>query len=352
MNDLQALRELGTTLDTDHSGPVAEIRARVMAGLSVAGSRRSIRRQAVPRLGWRVALAGGLAAAMAAGAFTLHLGDIDRNAPPRGAAGPPRSAAGPPRGAAGPADLLRLAARTAATAPELTPRPDQFILIESTVSDMMAAQPVGPGPVAPPGPGPTRMPWHPVTTRHWQEWRSADGTHDGLIRGSHGDSTRLPGCVNGLETTVPGDDHGPAPCRVAPGYLKDLPTDADAMLAYLGRMAADYHLEARSAAVLLLFQGYLPPPARAALFEALAKIPGAVLIDDLTDAAGRHGMAVARTTDGVRGALIFDPASYAFLGARTDAVADNVSGLPVGATLWSHAIDRIAVVDQAGQLPG
>ena len=38
MSELPALRDFGATLDTDHVGPVAEIRARVMAGSVAAGS--------------------------------------------------------------------------------------------------------------------------------------------------------------------------------------------------------------------------------------------------------------------------------------------------------------------------
>jgi hypothetical protein len=41
--------------------------------------------------------------------------------------------------------------------------------------------------------------------------------------------------------------------------------------------------------------GYARPRAMAAMFSAAAKMPGATVIRDAVDAAGRHGVAVAQT---------------------------------------------------------
>jgi len=350
MSDLQTLRDLGASLDADHVAPVADIRAHVMAAAGTAaassvpaGPRSATRRRSVPHLRWRIALAGGLAAALAGGVVTLYPSNVDRGAPPDSVTGEPSPIEAQ--------QLLRLAALAAATTRELTPRPDQFILIESTFSTMATSKPAGPGAPPPPAPSPATMEWGPARTMQTQEWRSADGTRDGLLRDGNGAAVRTPGCVNGKETFTDMPGGAPAPCQVLPGYLKDLPTDPDAMLAHLRRTDMAQQ-GVYSTAVGLLFQGYLAPPARAALFRALATLPGITVVEDLADAAGRHGVAVTRTSDGVRGALIFDPASHAFLGARTDVVAaNNPLGLPFGATPWSHAITRYAVVDQVGQLP-
>ncbi|MBV9092274.1 MAG: CU044_5270 family protein [Streptosporangiaceae bacterium] len=65
------------------------------------------------------------------------------------------------------------------------------------------------------------------------------------------------------------------------------------------------------------FVAVLPPRLGAALFQALARIPGVYLIPHVTDYAGRPGMAVAMTSYGQRQELIFDPNTYQYLGSQT-----------------------------------
>ncbi|GAA4572572.1 CU044_5270 family protein [Planotetraspora kaengkrachanensis] len=67
--------------------------------------------------------------------------------------------------------------------------------------------------------------------------------------------------------------------------------------------------------VLLSF--YVTPRQQAALYGALAYIPGVTVIDDVADAAGRHGQAFGITdSQSVRSEIIIDSRTYRYLGTR------------------------------------
>lgn len=70
----------------------------------------------------------------------------------------------------------------------------------------------------------------------------------------------------------------------------------------------------------LLRETLAPPDLRAALYRVAARIPGVELVGEVTDQAGREGIAVARTSDDfdylARNELIFDPDTSEFLGER------------------------------------
>jgi hypothetical protein len=83
----------------------------------------------------------------------------------------------------------------------------------------------------------------------------------------------------------------------------------------------------------------------AALYRAAALIPGVTVVADVTDAIGRHGVAVAFTYQGTRMEWIFNRQTVRYLGARHINVAD-------GATTSMAAVVQRAFVDHAGQLPG
>jgi hypothetical protein len=353
MDDLQTLRALGASLDVPPEGAVADVRARVLTGVAPTttpgpvpatawGLRgpgrwrgRSARAHRLPR---RLAVAGGLAAAVAAAVTVAALTWPSGATAPTGA-GLPASSGGPvPRDGAG---VLRLAARAVIAVPGLDPRPDQFVYTETRTVQRIDAGPVASGA---PDPGETVVipALGPPRTLQQQEWRSADGTHEGLVRTAGAADVQVPGCVAGVETI------GGQPCSPDPGYL-NLPADPAGILALLRERSAG--IGEFPAAGELLAHGYVPPAARAALFEALATLDGVTVLDDLTDAAGRHGVAVARTSGGVRGALIFDPFGYALLGFRSDVVAGNAWNWPAGVTWYTTALLRTAVVDRPGDLP-
>ncbi|WP_242884851.1 CU044_5270 family protein [Actinomadura litoris] len=100
-----------------------------------------------------------------------------------------------------------------------------------------------------------------------------------------------------------------------------------------------------------LVNGSLVPPRLAAgLYRAAAMIPGVVLVPDAVDAAGRHGMAVARVRGPERSEWIFDRKTYAYLGERSVLVEDGDAGKK--GTVVSHsALLAVGVVDKRGRLP-
>ena len=110
-------------------------------------------------------------------------------------------------------------------------------------------------------------------------------------------------------------------------YLAALTTDPDALLAKIYQETKGHgrspDQEAFTTIGDLLGGSYPPAALTAALYKAAAKIPGVVTVDDAVDdavdAAGRHGVAVARLdeTSGQRTEWIFDQKALTFLGERT-----------------------------------
>ncbi len=133
----------------------------------------------------------------------------------------------------------------------------------------------------------------------------------------------------------------------------DLPTDRDGMRAYLYSVRTDLPVDQQAfTRVGDLIRGkYLPSASLAAVFEAAGTIPGVTLVPDAVDAAGRRGIAVARTHEGLRRELIFDPTTYAYLGERDIVVESQDDTPPPGTVVTSTARIRTAVVDRPDQLP-
>ncbi|MFC4030035.1 CU044_5270 family protein [Streptomyces polygonati] len=123
--------------------------------------------------------------------------------------------------------------------------------------------------------------------------------------------------------------------------LSRWPTEPHALL---GKMGRDPRTQARQIMTVLAEAPAVPPRIGAALFRALALIPGADLVDrPVKDAMGRRGTAIDyRFSEQDHEYLILNPRTYAYLGfrtvsyGRTTAVAREVTG----------------VVDHPGQLPG
>ncbi|MGW6013844.1 CU044_5270 family protein [Streptomyces sp. NPDC055210] len=190
-----------------------------------------------------------------------------------------------------------------------------------------------------------------------QMWESADGVEGWLIDPAVNDSSE------GETLTLP-DEQGNTP-KAHMGspsydYLAKLTTDPDALLAKIYKETEGQgntpDQQAFSTIGDLLSESYPPPELYAALFETAAKIPGVVVVDDAVDAAGRHGVAVARLdeTSGQREEWIFDKKSHVYLGAR------NVQVKPVkeegiliksGTVNFTMAIKNRAVVDGMKQTP-
>ncbi|GGW92603.1 CU044_5270 family protein [Streptomyces lomondensis] len=190
------------------------------------------------------------------------------------------------------------------------------------------------------GDGPAKL--EPVRQR--EIWLSVDGSQAGML---HDPGVRSDHEL--LEKPAPG-----APSDTTYRHLQTLPTDPDKMYDWLNSVSegSDSKDEANFVLVGDLARESLMPPAQAAaLYRAAAKISGVFVVDDAVDAAGRHGVAVARIDDGERVELIFDRKTKEFLGEREVAVEDLEYGFEKGEVTGRFAVLERAVVDRRGQRP-
>ncbi|MGW3658795.1 CU044_5270 family protein [Streptomyces sp. NPDC005151] len=143
-------------------------------------------------------------------------------------------------------------------------------------------------------------------------------------------------------------------------YLATLTTDPDALLAKIYKETKGQGNSPDQQAFTtigdLLNESMPPADLSVALFKAAAKIPGVVLVKDAVDAAGRHGVAVARLdeTSGARTEWIFDAKSYTYLGERTIQVrphGGDSGKIKPGTILFTSAITVRQAVDEMKQLP-
>ncbi|GAA4362390.1 hypothetical protein GCM10023088_03990 [Actinomadura verrucosospora] len=292
---------------------VERLRSEVPADIDVTGAENRWRRRAYggPVRRRRPLLLSGVAAAACAGVVATFLA---------GHREPGRTAEV--------AAVLDRAADRAAAAP--APRADQIVYQETVTRRRVG--------------GTGR--WYEVRTR---TWLPAGGAGSGLVIEKNSVRPR-PG-----EELPPDGESVVGPCPASPPierpYLGALPTDTGALLDLLADQGEGDRGDRQWAAASDLIDRPAPPRVRAALYRAIAEIPGVRLRDDGVDAAGRHGVAVTRTRDGVRDELVFDRASHRFLGTR-DVVAGKGGpfGVP-GTTTQSSALLDTAIVDRA-PLPG
>ncbi|WP_018351922.1 CU044_5270 family protein [Longispora albida] len=235
-------------------------------------------------------------------------------------------------------ELLRKAAHTAENEPEITVLANQFVFTETS-----ARYPVAPGSA-------NSSSYEIVTV---YAWRSADGTRDGLTRqegGTSAGSALVPGCSSGTVQPV-GPDGKPipgkrTPCTPDPAYQPGLPQTPGEMRNYLYRQGGGSAQGAFGAIGALLKDRYLPPKIRAVLFKAATTIPGVDVAYGITDAAGRPGIAIARTEDGTRQELVFAPDTFTFRGWQVRSAIGEVD-----MNARPYAIIRTAVTSVAGTLP-
>ncbi|MDG6102140.1 CU044_5270 family protein [Dactylosporangium aurantiacum] len=275
-----------------------------------APGRRTSRRPLLAAAGLATAAAGVAVAVLLStgttpgGAPTTTTG---RTAP--GSAPGSASAAAPTLRPVSVAEVLDLAA---AAPGALTPAPGQFVVTESLVSD-----------VAELGAGGRYLYRMKRTT-----WSSSDNSRPGAVRTEQLAPRPYPGEPVPADAPAGGTVEVRVLCPVKGGAARQdyafnatLPTDAQGMLAYFARFpggGADKNSYLWKAGTELA-AAPMPQAQRAAVFQALKRIPGAQLVGDVTDAAGRPGTAVGYrdARDGSRRDLIFDPVTFAYLGSRT-----------------------------------
>ena len=159
-----------------------------------------------------------------------------------------------------------------------------------------------------------------------------------------------------------------------------VPTDSDGLLAAIYRLVEDPACApilvgdtVQDRAFILIdgmFQSVMPAEVRAALYQALPKIPGVTVVQGATDAAGRRGVVFARaaaiegsgSSDWLRLEIILDSHTYRYLGARHVVTRDHFTpDTPSGSkgtrnhkgqVLVSRAQVALAVVDAPCKRPG
>ncbi|WP_309115331.1 CU044_5270 family protein [Saccharothrix sp.] len=292
MDDLKLVRDLADDTPLPTAADLAPARARLMTALAAEQSPRTRRNR-----GFVLAGASTLAAA-AAVAAVVTLAPVD-------------VVGGPAPAVAGAAEVLNQAAAKARTEPFVEPRPDQFLYARSA------------------GGG--------------ESWLSVDGTRDGAVSGPDG-LTPLPGCRDGVRAVYKGTAILPnlsEPCEPDPAYKRDLPTTADEMLAYLNATASGGpgNINARGKDVMNLAGSLVKPDAKAALFEAAARVEGLEVVRNTQDTTGRPAVAIEWPAPVAPGdkpqktTLYFDPATYEYLG-----------------NTWGPA-EEMSIVDAVGQRP-
>ncbi|MFH8498867.1 CU044_5270 family protein [Streptomyces coeruleorubidus] len=273
---------------------------------------------------WGLALGAAMAAGAAVVVLTLDFGSPDAplNTPPASAAS---------------VELLERAALAAATTPQTKVRTGQYsyvktvgytsVLSETKSGEMQLLR----------------------ESEAMEQWTSVDGSERTLQR-KDGNDNLLPGTPGRGSLNAPTYD-----------FLAALPTDPDALLKQIRDDAQENHgagsdsttgpdQEAFVTIGDLLRSGVTPPATTASLYRAAALIPGVDVVPDAVDAAGRKGVAVARTHDGERTEWIFDKSTARLLGERTVLVEDNAWG-KAGTVVTSVAVVDSGIVDEAGQTP-
>ncbi|MFF8918116.1 CU044_5270 family protein [Streptomyces sp. NPDC015032] len=187
-----------------------------------------------------------------------------------------------------------------------------------------------------------------------QIWNSLDGTEGWLIDPAVNDSPE------GETLSLP-DEKGDVPVADLNGpsynYLAELTTDPDKLLQKIYKETEGQgntpDQEAFTTIGDLLGESYPPAGLYSALFKAAAKIPGVVVVDDAVDAAGRHGVAVARLdeTSGERLEWIFDRKTHVFLGERSVQVRGDSGAVKRGTVMFTSAIMTRAIVDDIKETP-
>jgi hypothetical protein len=319
---------------------VLEGRRRLLAAANgtLPPAHRPARRLFVlPRTGVRLAVVGALAVTIAVGVtIAQNVGGTDPQGHPRPVL--PVIPRGPVANAA---DLLNRAA-TAAESRPFAPRPDQWIYVE----DHQRFPAIG-----------TRLttPKTPLVNFVERTWWRADGRQVARTQEGH---------------------YGDGKLRVESGnqlwkhnypVLAALPTDPTALDDWVaahefigGRKPTN--AEERATALYqqycaVLRNGVAPPKIEAAIYRAIARIPGVTLRKNTVDMAGRPAIAVGRIVEGyLSQEILVDPKTYAYLAEREVVIKDHSSSgldgeltVKKGAVLnlEMHSISKI--VDKPGR---
>ncbi|MGW5689291.1 CU044_5270 family protein [Nonomuraea sp. NPDC003754] len=208
---------------------------------------------------------------------------------------------------------------------------------------------------------------HSDTAEASEEWLR----YDGMQAAGYGEDGKLHVGPEGNPLDPDDDDLSP---QQYDAKLRELPTDPRKLLAKVTR---DRHwikgsheegvprevvpADVRAYTVIMLYlsrYGSMPPRLEAAMFRALALIPGVRIEQGVSDAAGRSGLGVWQEQAGDarpgRKYEILDPTTYRYLGSRTVWLRDELrpgETEPVArkGAVWSTALLASVIVDRPGQ---
>ncbi|AJF64083.1 CU044_5270 family protein [Streptomyces vietnamensis] len=290
------------------------------------------------RLGW---IAAPMAAcAVVAGVAVLAPRDAPGGSPGHVSAGQSTSPEA--------VQVLSGAALAAAAAPAPDARPGEYVYVKSLVAHAGRGAAGGRATLPP---------------AHQREvWLSVDGSRPGLLREPGAADTELGAEAPVYELDGPGATPRKTTLETAPpsvtnpthAYVATLPTDPEALLRLVRDQTrageGDADQRAFTAIGTLLAETWAPPKVTAALYEAAARIPGVTVLPSAKDAAGREGVAVARTAHGEQTQWIFDRTTSAFLGERT-VLTETTSAGRAGTVLGVSAVLAKAAAPAPGELP-
>lgn len=150
---------------------------------------------------------------------------------------------------------------------------------------------------------------------------------------------------------APGGDFYSYPSPVGPDALAALPRDPQELLNHIYEVTRGTGRSADGEALVyiadLLRSGVVSADLRAALYEAVAGIPGVEITEEVATLDGQIGMSIGRveTVDNTRQDIIIDPVTGLFIGER-EVRLEAGWGFPAGtATAWTSV--RTSVVEDA-----
>jgi hypothetical protein len=351
VNEIERVSEMRVEVPVDIEARLAAVRGQLVEAIAGSASRPAAHGTHRPgrRLAGRHLLRPRLAASIAAALAILAIG-VARSgqhaAIEHSAGGPPAAAIASYRLTA---HVLRAASLSAASRPTTQPAGDEWIYTK-VVDDQ-------------PGAG----------TSSSENWIRFDGTQEAYMQGA-----QLVVHVKPVQPSRGGsplalfaDEMTPASAYAA---LASLPTQPQALLDAVDATVAAHpqsvappgasplagatrqQLEFDFLTELMWNAAQASPPAAdAAVFRALATIPGATAQPGATDAAGRPAISLSDT--GTEQQLLLDPGTYQVTGLRVISNGHQprrpdqpaTSDRPVGALIDSLAYETIAVVGGPGQ---
>lgn len=320
MDDLELLSRLRPEIQDPDPVTLATHRIALLNRTTCPGARAVARRWSVPRMASGAAVVAGITAV----GLVVGLSG-DHEVPPPGAVA------------------------SSGSAPPAAPPTTAAVVLLANAADAAASTPAGTGDWAYTS-SVIVMNGTGTRTLRMQTWEKTDGT-DALIREDRD------GKVEEFRTGDISDMLTLSLRRPTYRYLATLPTDPTALRNEIYTQAQNEVREMGPAGkklytvdqwafqlIVTLVRIAAPPALKAALYRVAATIPGVEYVDDATDAAGRHGIGVARSvnSDGDRSILIFDRNTYKVLG-RVGEAHDGITD--------SEAVLATGLVENAGQTP-